>query len=577
MANKNYKNITYGEDARAKLKIGVNKLAAAVSVTLGPKGRNVVIAREGQSPTTTKDGVSVAREVKLQDVTENVGAQIVAEAAIKTSIEAGDGTTTATVLANALFSNGLKVVNNAAINPVDLNKGMLLAKAEVENFLNSQKKDIGDENQIRNVASISANNDPKIGVIISNAIAKVGRDGVISVEEGKGVETVVDIADGMQYDKGYISSYFITDSKTSVCELDHPSIVITDKKLSSQRDIVSILEACAMQAKPVLIIADDIDGELLQMLVINKMRGTMKCCAVKAPSYGARRKDVLQDIAVFTGGKIISDENLGELRIENIGLDQNVGQMGNAGMQIKSPVSEWLGQANKITVTKDSFTIIEGQGIEADVEKRVEEIKGQIDGVENDYEKQKMQERIAKFTGGIAIIRVGAPTEIEAKEIKDRVDDAVAATKASLEDGIIVGGGISFLHASEYLDTQVENQPFENKHQRVGYEIVRDSLLEPIRTILLNAGKNPDSVIEKIIEKSKNADGTSNLSYGYNARTEQFCDLLENGVIDPVKVQKCALNNAISISQTLLLSESLIVEINDQAEGHGQEQEMMGM
>ena len=361
------------------------------------------------------------------------------------------------------------------------------------------------------------------------------------------------------------------------CELDHPLIVITDKKLSSQRDVVSILEACAIQAKSVLIIADDVDGELLQMLVINKLRGLIKCCAVKAPSYGSRRKDVLQDIAIFTGGKIISDENLGDLKIEQIGFDGNLGQTNQAGMITKSPFSEWAGQANKVTITKDSFTLIEGQGVEAEVEKRVEEIKGQIEGIENDYEKQKMQERIAKFTGGIAIIRVGAPTEIEAKEIKDRVDDAVAATKASLEDGIIVGGGISFLHASEYLDAQISNQAFENKDQRVGYEIVRDSLMEPIRTILINAGKNPDSVIEKIIEKSKNEDGTSNLSFGYNARTEEYADLFATGVIDPVKVQKRALTNSVSIAGTLLLSESLLVEINEQAEGQPQmDPSMMG-
>lgn len=561
MTNKNYKVISYSEEARTKLKAGVKKLADAVSITLGPKGRNAIIALEGQVPTTTKDGVSVARQVKLQDVEENVGAQIVAEAAIKTSTEAGDGTTTATILAHAIYENGLRLVNNASVNPVDLGKGMIIAKERVDNYLNSKKQNVENQKEIENIATISANNDPVIGNLIAKAVEKVGRDGVITVEEGKGMETSVEFADGMQYDKGYLSNYFVTDQKTMVAELMKPAIIITEKKLSSFRDIVSILEPLAMQAMPVLIIADDVDGECLPMLIVNKMKGLMSICAVKAPSYGQRRKEILQDIAVFTGGKVINDENLGELKIENIGNPMMMNQTAQTGMMIKSDVNDWVGKANKVTITKDSFTIIEGQGNDAAITERIEELKSQVNSIENDFDKQKMQERIAKFTGGVAIIRVGAPTEIQAKETKDRVDDAVAATKASLEDGVIVGGGISLLHAGNNLDSEISSISFENKDQRAGYEIVRNSLTQPIRIIIQNAGKNPDLIIEKIVTQAN-----GNTNYGWNARTETFEDLFVGGVLDPTKVEKCALTNAISVASNMLLCETALVEINEKQE-----------
>jgi chaperonin GroEL len=520
------KELMFDTDARGKLKRGVDALAEAVKVTLGPKGRNVVIDKKFGSPTITKDGVTVAKEVELPDPIENMGAQMVKEVATKTSDIAGDGTTTATVLAQAIFREGLKNVT-AGANPMELKRGIDKAVEAVVEELKKLSVATAGKKEIAQVGSISANNDKEIGDLIADAMEKVGKDGVITVEEAKGLETTLETVDGMQFDRGYLSPYFITDPEKMEAVLDSPYILIHDKKVSAMKDLLPVLEKVAQAGKPLLLIAEDIEGEALATLVVNKLRGTLKVCGVKAPGFGDRRKEMLIDIAKLTGGKVISEE---------------------LGFKLENTVLGDLGQAKRVVIDKDNTTIVDGKGKPDDIKGRIAEIKVAVEKSTSDYDREKLQERLAKLSGGVAVIHVGAATETEMKEKKARVEDALHATRAAVEEGIVPGGGVAFLRALPALD-RVKGTDDE----KIGVDIVRKALAEPLRWIAQNAGMEGSIVLAKVKEsKDKN--------YGYNAQTDVYEDLAKAGVIDPTKVARIALQNAASIAGLLITTECVVVE-----------------
>ena len=522
------KQLYFDIDARNKMKRGVDVLSNAVKVTLGPKGRNVVLEKKFGAPSVTKDGVTVAKEIELEDPIENMGAQMVKEVASKTADIAGDGTTTATVLAQSIISEGLKMVA-AGANPMDLKRGIDKAVSLVVENLRKQSQTVGsDSNKIQQVATISANNDETIGKLIAEAFAKVGKEGVITVEEAKGTDTTVDVVEGMQFDRGYISPYFVTNSEKMEAELQNPYILIYDKKISAMKDILHILEKVAQSGRPLLIISEDLEGEALATLVVNKLRGTLKVAAVKAPGFGDRRKEMLTDIAILTAGTVISEE-LGH-KLE--------------GADISS-----LGQAASVTIDKDNTTIVGGKGKKEDITGRVNQIKSQVENTTSDYDREKLQERLAKLAGGVAVLYVGAATEVEMKEKKDRVDDALHATRAAVEEGIVPGGGVAYIRAIESLESKVKGQI---EDEQTGMQIVRRALEEPVRILTSNAGIDGSIVVQKI--KEGKAD------YGFNARTEVFENLFAAGVIDPTKVSRVALENAASIAGMLLTTECVIAD-----------------
>ncbi|MEY3159508.1 MAG: chaperonin GroEL, partial [Bacteroidota bacterium] len=521
------KQIFFNLDARNRMKRGVDTLADAVKVTLGPKGRNVVIEKKFGAPAVTKDGVTVAKEIELEDPIENMGAQMVKEVASKTADVAGDGTTTATVLAQSIITEGLKNVA-AGANPMDIKRGIDKAVDIVVENLKSQSQTVGSDNKkIQQVASISANNDAEIGKLIAEAMQKVGKDGVITVEEAKGTETSIDIVEGMQFDRGYISPYFVTNADKMECELQNPFILIYDKKVSAMKDILHILEKVAQQGAPLLIIAEDLEGEAMATLVVNKLRGTLKVAAVKAPGFGDRRKEMLQDIAILTKGIVISEEQ---------------------GFKLENADLTYLGRAERVTIDKDNTIVVGGKGKKDDINARISQIKTQIESTTSDYDREKLQERLAKLSGGVAVLNVGAATEVEMKEKKDRVDDALHATRAAVEEGIVPGGGIAFIRAIESLD----KKKGLNEDETTGIAIIRRALEAPLRTIVYNAGIEGSIVVQKVREGKGD--------FGYNARTDNYEKLLSAGVIDPTKVARVALENAASIAGMLLTTECVVAD-----------------
>ena len=521
------KQLFFNIDARKRMKRGVDILADAVKVTLGPKGRNVVIEKKFGAPSITKDGVTVAKEIELEDAIENLGAQMVKEVASKTADIAGDGTTTATVLAQSIISEGLKNVA-AGANPMDLKRGIDKAVTAVVENLKKQSEKVGNDNKkIEQVASISANNDSTIGGLIAQAMAKVGNEGVITVEEAKGTETTVEVVEGMQFDRGYLSAYFVTNTEKMIVDLQNPYILIYEKKVSTLKDILPILESVVQSGRPLLIIAEDVDGEALSTLVVNKLRGSLKIAAVKAPGFGDRRKEMLQDIAALTGGTVISEDQ---------------------GYKLENATMAYLGQAESITIDKDNTTIVGGKGEKENITNRVNQIKTQIESTTSDYDREKLQERLAKLSGGVAVLYVGASTEVEMKEKKDRVDDALHATRAAVEEGIVPGGGVAYIRAIESLD-KVKT---ENGDEKTGVNIVRRALEEPLRQIVTNAGLEASIIVQKVREGKGD--------YGFNARTEVYENLLAAGVIDPTKVGRIALENAASIASMLLTTECVIAD-----------------
>src|SRR5215207_4204799 len=521
------KQLFFDIEARNKMKKGVDILANAVKVTLGPKGRNVVLEKKFGAPSVTKDGVTVAKEIELEDAIENMGAQMVKEVASKTADIAGDGTTTATVLAQAIITEGLKNVA-AGANPMDLKRGIEKAVRAVVENLRSQSQTVGNDNKkIEQVATISANNDSEIGKLIAQAMEKVSKDGVITIEEAKGIETTVDVVEGMQFDRGYISPYFVTNSEKMQAELENPYILIYDKKVSAMKDILHILEKIAQQGAPLLIIAEDLEGEALATLVVNKLRGTLKVAAVKAPGFGDRRKEMLQDIAILTKGIVISEEQ---------------------GYKLEGADLTYLGQAASITIDKDNTTIVGGKGKKDEINARINQIKAQIETTTSDYDKEKLQERLAKLSGGVAVLYVGAATEVEMKEKKDRVDDALHATRAAVEEGIVPGGGVAYIRAIADL----ENLKGINEDETTGIAIVKRAIEEPLRQIVINSGIEGSIVVQKIKEGSGD--------FGFNARTEVYENMFAAGVIDPTKVTRIALENAASIAAMLLTTECVIVD-----------------
>lgn len=521
------KQIFFDIDARNRMKRGVDTLANAVKVTLGPKGRNVVIEKKFGAPAVTKDGVTVAKEIELEDPIENMGAQMVKEVASKTADIAGDGTTTATVLAQAVIAEGLKNVA-AGANPMDLKRGIDKAVAAVVANLQAQSQAVGEDSQkIEQVASISANNDNEIGKLIAEAFAKVGKEGVITVEEAKGTDTTIDVVEGMQFDRGYLSAYFVTNSEKMEVELDNPFILIYDKKISAMKDILHILEKVAQSGRPLLIISEDLEGEALATLIVNKLRGTLKVAAVKAPGFGDRRKEMLQDIATLTKGVVISEEQ---------------------GFKLENADISYLGQAASVTIDKDNTVVVGGKGEKDAITARVNQIKAQIEVTTSDYDREKLQERLAKLSGGVAVLYVGAATEVEMKEKKDRVDDALHATRAAVEEGIVPGGGVAYIRAIESLD----GLKGDNEDETTGIAIVKRAVEEPLRQIVVNSGIEGSIVVQKI--KEGKAD------YGFNARTEVYENLLSAGVIDPTKVSRIALENAASIAGMLLTTEAVIAD-----------------
>lgn len=521
------KDILFDIEGREKLKSGVDALANAVKVTLGPKGRNVVIGKKFGAPQITKDGVTVAKEIELKDPMENMGAQMVKEVASKTADIAGDGTTTATVLAQAIITAGLKNVA-AGANPMDLKRGIDKAVAEVVKNLKKLSKEVGkDASKIEQIATISANNDETIGKLISQAMKVVGNDGVITVEEAKGTETEVKTVEGMQFDRGYLSPYFVTNTEKMVTEMENPLILITEKKISSMKELLPILEPVVQAGKGLLIIAEDVDGEALGTLVVNRLRGSLKVAAVKAPGFGDRRKAMLEDIAILTGGQVISEER---------------------GMTLENVTMDMLGQAQKVDIDKDNTTIINGKGKKDDIKARVNQIRAQIEATTSDYDREKLQERLAKLAGGVAVLYVGAPTEVEMKEKKDRVDDALAATRAAVEEGIVPGGGVALIRSIETLD----KLKAENEDEATGIAIVKRAAEEPLRQIIANAGGEGAIIVQKVREGKDD--------FGYNARTDKFEKLYSAGVIDPTKVTRIAVENAASIASMLLTTECVIVD-----------------
>jgi chaperonin GroEL len=525
------KELFFKTDARDRLKRGVDALADAVKVTLGPKGRNVILDKKFGAPTITKDGVTVAKDIELEDAMENMGAQLVKEVASKTADDAGDGTTTATVLAQSIFSVGIKNVA-AGANPMDLKRGIDKAVQSVVSELRKASKEISTSKEIAQVGTISANNDEEIGNMIADAMEKVGKDGVITVEEAKGTETEVKTVEGMQFDRGYLSPYFTTNTEKMEAELENPYILIYDKKISAMKELLPILEPVAQSGRPLLIIAEDVDGEALATLVVNKIRGALKVAAVKAPGFGDRRKAMLEDIATLTGGTVISEER--GYKLENVTL-------------------EYLGSAEKINIDKDNTTIVNGAGEKSAIHGRINEIKSQIEKTTSDYDREKLQERLAKLSGGVAILYIGAATEVEMKEKKDRVDDALHATRAAVQEGVVVGGGVAFIRASKALD----NLQGLNDDENTGINIIRQAVESPLRTIVSNSGGEASVVINKIREVEGN--------FGYNARTDKFEDLFKAGVIDPTKVTRLALENAASIAALLLTTECVVADIKEDA------------
>jgi len=521
------KIIEYSTDAREKIKRGVMKLAKAVKVTLGPKGRNVILEKKFGSPQVTKDGVTVAKEIELEDPFENIGAQLVKEVASKTSDVAGDGTTTATVLAEAIFLEGMKNVT-AGANPQALRRGLEKATKKIVDYLGEIAKDVSDSQEIAYVGAISANNDMEIGKLIAEAMDKVGKEGVITVEEAKGTETTLEVVEGMQFDRGYISPYFITDPDKMEAVLEEPLILIHDKKISSMKDLLPVLEKIAQAGRSLLIIAEDVEGEALATLVVNKLRGTLKVCAVKAPGFGDRRKQMLQDIAILTGGQVISEE-LG-FKLENARLED-------------------LGEAKKVVVDKDNTTIVEGKGDPERIKARINEIKVQIEKATSDWDREKLQERLAKLAGGVAVIKVGAATETEMKEKKDRVEDALHATRAAVEEGIVPGGGVALIRAIPKLK-EIEKEL--SGDEKIAAAILRRALTEPLRQIADNAGHEGSVVVNRVMNGKED--------YGFNAETEKFENLLQAGVIDPKKVVRSALENAVSVAALMLTTEAVVVE-----------------
>ena len=521
------KDLKFNIEAREQLKKGVDELANAVKVTLGPKGRNVIIEKKFGAPHITKDGVTVAKEVELEDQFQNMGAQLVKEVASKTGDDAGDGTTTATVLAQAIVNTGLKNVA-AGANPIDIKRGIDKAVAKVVEAIKAQAEEVGDDfEKIENVARISANNDSEIGQLIAEAMKKVKKEGVITVEEAKGTDTSVDVVEGMQFDRGYISPYFVTNSERMECEMDHPYILLYDKKISSLKDMLPILEATAQSGRPLLIIAEDVDSEALATLVVNRLRGSLKVCAVKAPGFGDRRKEMLQDIAILTQGVVISEEK---------------------GLKLESATIDLLGSAEKVTVNKENTTIVNGAGEKECIAERVAQIKAQIETTKSSYDKEKLQERLAKLAGGVAVLYIGAPSEVEMKEKKDRVDDALSATRAAVAEGIVPGGGVAYIRAIKSLD----GLKGDNEDETTGIEIIRRAIEEPLRQIVANAGLEGAVIVQKV----KDGEG----DFGYNARTDQYENLLKSGVIDPAKVTRVALENAASIAGMFLTTECVIAE-----------------
>ena len=524
------KDIKFDIEARDGLKRGVDALANAVKVTLGPKGRNVIISKSFGAPTVTKDGVTVAKEVELADAHENMGAQMVKEVASKTNDLAGDGTTTATVLAQAIVREGLKNVA-AGANPMDLKRGIDKAVKSIVNELAKQSQKVGDSiDKIRQVAAISANNDETVGELIADAFSKVGKEGVITVEEAKGTDTYVDIVEGMQFDRGYLSPYFVTNSEKMTAELDNPFILLYDKKISTMKDLLPVLEPVAQSGKSLLIIAEDIDGEALATLVVNKLRGALRIAAVKAPGFGDRRKAMLEDIAILTGGTVIAEER---------------------GFTLENATIDMLGRAERVAIDKDNTTIVNGAGKSEDIQARVGQIKAQIEVTTSDYDKEKLQERLAKLAGGVAVLYVGAPSEVEMKEKKDRVDDALHATRAAVEEGIVAGGGVALLRARNVL---AKIKP-TNADEATGIQIVFKAVEAPLRTIVENAGGEGSVVIAKVL------DGRN--SIGYNAKTEQYVDMFRAGIIDPKKVTRVALENAASVAGMILTTECALVDIKE--------------
>ena len=521
------KEIKFDIKAREELKKGVDQLADAVKVTLGPKGRNVILEKKFGAPQITKDGVSVAREIELEDRFQNMGAQLVKEVASKTGDDAGDGTTTATVLAQAIITTGLKNVA-AGANPMDVKRGIDKAVAKVVANIKEQSVEVGDDfNKIENVARISANNDAEIGALIAEAMKKVKKEGVITVEEAKGTDTRVEVVEGMQFDRGYISPYFVTNGEKMECEMDHPYVLLFDKKISSLKDMLPILEASAQNGRPLLIIAEDVDGEALTALVVNRLRGSLKICAVKAPGFGDRRNEMLADIAILTGGVVISEEK---------------------GLKLEMATIDMLGTAEKITVNKENTTIVNGAGDSQAIADRVAQIKSQIEATKSTYDKEKLQERLAKLAGGVAVLYIGAPSEVEMKEKKDRVDDALSATRAAVAEGIVPGGGVAYIRAISAL----EGFKGSNDDETTGIEIVRRAIEEPLRQIVFNAGLEGAVIVQKVKE--------GNGDFGYNAHSDKFENLLESGVIDPAKVTRVALENAASIAGMFLTTECVVAD-----------------
>ena len=521
------KEILFNTDARDLMRQGVDELANAVKVTLGPKGRNVIIEKKFGAPQITKDGVTVAKEIELADSFKNTGAQLVKSVASKTGEDAGDGTTTATVLAQSIVNVGLKNVT-AGANPMDLKRGIDKAVAAVVENIKKQSKAVGDNfDKIEQVATISANNDAEIGKHIAEAMQKVSKDGVITIEEAKGRDTYIDVVEGMQFDRGYLSSYFVTDTEKMNCVMENPLILIHDKKISNLKDLLPILEPAVQSGRPLLIIAEDVDSEALTTLVVNRLRSGLKICAVKAPGFGDRRKEMLEDIAVLTGGFVISEER---------------------GVKLEQATMDMLGTAEKITITKDNTTIVNGKGEKAKIADRVAQIKAQIKTTTSDYDKEKLQERLAKLSGGVAVIKVGAPSETEMKEKKDRVDDALCATRAAIEEGIVAGGGVAYIRAISALD----KLKGENADETTGIQIIRRAIEEPLRQIVFNAGKEGSVVVQKVLEGKGD--------FGYNARFDRYEDLVKAGVVDPAKVTRVALENAASIAGMFLTTECVIVE-----------------
>jgi chaperonin GroEL len=527
------KEITFDTNARDKIKKGVDKLADAVKVTLGPKGRNVILDKKFGAPTVTKDGVSVAKEIELKDAIENMGAQLVKEVASKTADAAGDGTTTATVLAQSIYAHGIKNVA-AGANPMDLKRGIDKAVDAVVQNLIKQSKKIKDSSEIAQVATISSNSDETIGKMIADAMDKVGKDGVITVEEAKGTETEVKTVEGMQFDRGYLSAYFVTNTEKMEADLDQPYILIYDKKISSMKELLPVLEQSAQTGKPLVIIAEEVDGEALATLVVNKIRGALRVAAVKAPGFGDRRKAMLEDIAVLTGGKVISEEQ--GFKLENATLDM-------------------LGRAEKVNIDKDNTTIVNGAGKKPEIQARIAQIKAQIETTTSDYDKEKLQERLAKLSGGVAILYVGAATEVEMKEKKDRVDDALHATRAAVQEGIVPGGGVAYIRAIEALKNVAE-LGLSNEDQATGVNIVRLALESPLRTIAENAGQEGSVIVNKVRDGKKD--------FGYNARDNKFENFFEAGIIDPTKVTRLALENAASIAGLLLTTEAVVSDIPEE-------------